>query len=181
MILKICMPSDFGLKKIFVSLLLVSVYGFVCAQKEQFTIPWPTDMKIGSNQETPKQKMIEYVPAKESVEKWTIIGTMITFKGITGVDIDAAKEIMFSRVRKNAIDPVFTVIEKNDLGKNPWILFKAEIASYKNDPNPESQLYYIIQGDENLYNNIIATKEKTLSEDFTSKWSAIFKSGKLEK
>jgi hypothetical protein len=177
--MKLDISTANSLKKVFIFVIFISFYCSAYSQNENLTIPWPADWKLGSNQETPKQKMLEFVPLKESVEKWTIIGTMITFRDITNVDIESAKEMVYSQAKKNAIDPVLTVIEKNDTSKNPWILFKIEAASYKNDPNPESQLFYVIQGNENLYNNIVAVKKKTLADDFISKWSKILKSGKL--
>jgi hypothetical protein len=71
------------------------------------------------------------------------------------------------------------VIEKNDTAKNVWVLFKVETASFPNDPVPESQLYYAIQGDKTLYVTFIATKEKALSSDFLLKWSKVFKESEL--
>lgn len=55
------------------------------------------------------------------------------------------------------------------------MLFKVETPSFPNDPKPESQLYYAIQGESTLFVNFIAIKEKKLPKDFIDKWSKVFK------
>ena len=71
------------------------------------------------------------------------------------------------------------MIEKDDKAKNPWILFKIEAPNFTNDKNPESQLYYIIQGEQSLYSNFVAIKEKKLSSEFIDKWTKVFKSSEF--
>jgi hypothetical protein len=59
------------------------------------------------------------------------------------------------------------------------VLFKVETPSFPNDPKPESQLWYVIQGEKTLHSMFIAKKEKTLSKEFIKKWSKVFKSGEF--
>ena len=72
-----------------------------------------------------------------------------------------------------------TVLESNDTTNNIWVLFKIETPSFPNDPKPESQLYYAIQGEATLYVNFIALKERTLPNDFTIKWTKVFKASEI--
>jgi hypothetical protein len=148
---------------------------------ENLKIVWPEEYKwkIGSNQEDQTQQMIELIPGNETIDKWTIIGTMMSIKDAKNVPMDVAMNTMFEQAKQNAIKPILTLIERNDTAKNAWIIFKIEAPKFKDDPKPESQLYYIIQGNTSLYSNFVALKEKMLSKDFVSKWTKIFKSSEL--
>jgi hypothetical protein len=87
--------------------------------------------------------------------------------------------LMSDQAKQNAPAAKVTLIEKNEEGKNAWIIFKIESPRFKNDSKPESQLYYIVQGESSLYSNFVALKEKKLSDEFVNKWKEIFKSSEL--
>jgi len=158
-------------------MMLSTLFSFGQATKENLKITWPEEYqwKIGSEQEDGQQHMIELIPGKETINKWTIIGTMLSVKGATNVSLDMAMNIMYEQAIQNANTPTLTMVERNDTAKHPWILFKIEAASFKNDNNPESQLYYIIVGESSLYSNFVAIKEKNLSKEFVDKWVKVFK------
>jgi len=158
--------------------LTVSVFGQV---QENLKIDWPEEYKwkIGSNQEDGAVHMLEIIPGNEMVDKWTIIGTMMSIKGAKNLSMDVAMQTMFDQAKQNAFKATMTLIEKNESGKNHWIIFKIEVPRFNNDKNPESQLYYIIQGKTSLYVNFVAIREKSLSKDFVDKWITIFKSSEL--
>lgn len=164
-----------------ISLITLTIGTFGQTKIENLKILWPEEYKwkIGTNQEDKTQHMMELIPGDESIDKWTIIGTMISLKGLKNVPMDVAMNIMFDQAKQNAIKPTLTLVEKNDTTKNAWIIFKIEAPRFKNDKNPESQLYYIIQGQSSLYSNFVATKEKSLSKDFIDKWTKVFKSSEL--
>jgi len=165
----------------FASFVLITFLSLGQTKTETLKIIWPEEnkWKIGSTQEDDKQRMVEYIPGNETIDKWTIIGTMLTIKGVTGVSVDVAMNLMFEQAKQAAIKPTLTFIESNDTAKHAWILFKIETSKFMNDPNPESQLYYIIQGEISLYSNFVAIKEKTLSKEFVTRWSNVFKASEL--
>jgi hypothetical protein len=172
------------MKQLLIFLITVCFYTSVFAQNERLVVPWPETWKIGSEQKNKTMKMVELVPNNESVDKWTIIGTTQTYttlKGLGNSPIENIMNVTFDQAKKNAIDPKLTFIEKKEDGKNPWILFKIESASFKNDKNPESELYYVVAGDEALYSNFVAIKSASLTGEFTGHWTAIFKSSQLVK
>jgi hypothetical protein len=166
---------------LFASFVLTTLLSLGQPKTETLKITWPEEnkWKIGSNQEDDKQRMIEFIPGNETIDKWTIIGTMLTIKGVTDVPGDVAMNLMFEQAKETAIKPTLTLIERNDTAKHPWIIFKIETPKFTNDPNPESQLYYIIQGEISLYSNFVAIKEKTLSKEFVARWSKVFKTSEL--
>jgi hypothetical protein len=149
--------------------------------RENLKIVWPEEYKwkVGSSQENESIHMLELIPGDEKIEKWSIMGTMMSIKGAKNVPMDKAMNLMYDQARQNAPDATVTLIEKNEEDKNPWIIFKIEAPRFKNDKRPESQLYYVIQGQSSLYSNFVALKEKKLSDDFVNKWKEIFKSSEL--
>lgn len=148
---------------------------------ENLKVNWPEEYKwkIGSNQEDETVHFVELVPGNESVEKWTIIGTMMSLKKVTNMPMDKAVELFLAQTKTNAPDAKLTVFEKNETAKNHYVLFKIEVEKYLDDPNPESQVYYIIQGDSSLYVNIVGIKEKKISKSFEEKWIKVFKSSEI--
>jgi hypothetical protein len=167
-------------------LLLLSVLAILTGHafgqnQETLKINWPDEYKwkIGADQKDGTQQMIEIIPGNESIDKWTIIGTMLSIKDVHNVPMDAAMNLMFDQAKKDAISPTLTLIEKNDTATSPWIIFKIEASGFQDDKTPESQLYYIIQGKAALYSNFIAIKEKRLPEEFVIKWTKIFKNSEL--
>jgi hypothetical protein len=170
------------MKHIFLLLAIVSTYGYAVGQgRETLKIIWPEEYKwkIGSNQENESIHMMELIPGDEKIEKWTIIGTMMSIKGAKNVTMDKAMNLMFDQAKQNAPDATLTLIEKDETVKHPWVIFKIEAPRFKNDKKPESQLYYVIQGESSLYSNFVAVKEKKLSDDFVTRWKAVFKSSEL--
>lgn len=153
---------------------MIACYGQT--KNENLKIIWPEEYqwKIASNQEDKSVHFLEIVRGKESIEKWTLLGTMMSVKN-TKVESTDQVVAMFSQSSLQASpEAKLTVIEADNSAKNIWILFKVETPHLPNDPAPESQLYYAIQGEATLYVNFIAIKEKTLSNDFITRWSKVF-------
>ena len=116
---------------------------------------------------------------KHDIEKWTQLGTTITLFGVSGVGPEAVMKLTMDQTLKTAPDARMTEIARDLAAENPWILFKIESPRYTTADYTESQLYYAIQGKQNLYSNFVALKTATLPKDFTEKWSAIFKASKI--
>lgn len=166
------------MKKQFLFLTFLLFTGLSLSQKmETLEVHWPDEYKwkIGSNEENEQMHFMEVVPGNETVENWTIIGTMISLKNMKGVPLDKVMDITYEQSKGAAPKAKLTLIEKSDT----WILFKIESPSFKDDKNPESQLIYVVQGEQTLYTNMVAIKEKKLSDEFVQKWSEVFKSSKL--
>lgn len=66
-------------------------------KSERLKLDWPDEynFKVGSNQENETQHMIELIPDKETLENWTMMGTMISVKNVRNVPMDKAMEMMF--------------------------------------------------------------------------------------
>jgi hypothetical protein len=170
-----------SMKKMIVFLFAIVVSLSSFGQSESLKIPWPAGWKQAFESKTQVQDIAEFTPGNETLEKWTILGTMMNLRGMNNIPIDMTMNMMFSDVKKNASNPTMTLVEKKTDGKNPWIIFKIEGSGTKKTNEPLSTLYYIISGQSGFFNNSVAIKESSLSKDFVDKWAGIFKASEIIK
>ena len=149
--------------------------------KETLVLVWPENehWKVGDDQENELQRVVDYIHSNETVDKWTELGNMTVIKGVTGVPMDKAMNLMFDQSKEHAPKAKLTFIEKDENAEHPWIIFTIEAPAFKNDNTPESQLWYIVQGKQSLYTNFIAVKKATLSLEFKDKWIRFFKRARV--
>lgn len=161
--------------------LFISINLFGQDTIESLKIHWPEEYewKIGSNEEDGNIHFLELIPGNETVENWTIIGTMMSLKDVRNVPMDIVINMMFEQSKIDAPESKLTLIEKNETDANHWALFTIESPWFNDDENPESQLFYIVQGNSSLYTNFVAIKEKELSKEFVDKWVKVFKASEL--
>jgi len=167
---------------LFFFLFLATAVPALSQEQENLKIVWPEEYnwKIGSNQETEQVHVMELIPGKETLENWTLMGNMMSIKGGQNIPVDVAMNMMFQEAQKNSDNAVLTQIEKSTVdATTPWVLFKIEAKSFKDDKNPESQLYYITRGKTALYSNFIAIREARLKDKFVEKWAKVFKSSEV--
>ena len=159
----------------------ISTVSFCQDKTEGLKISYPDShtWKVGSDQENDSQHLVELVPAEQSIDNWTIMVTMQTLKGTVNVPVASVPAAMMGQAQKTAPDAKLTIFEKDEKAKTPWILFKIESPSFINDPQPESQLYYVIQGQTALFINFVAVKQRGLADGFSSEWKLVFKSSEL--
>ena len=168
-------------KLIFLCLVLFSGMFFGQERRQNLKILWPEEYqwKIISNNESDTEHTIELIPGKEEPDKWTMLGMMSSFKNTIVPNVDIIIKIYEEATLKESPLAKLTILEKSKEGEGIWVLFKVETPSFPNDPKPESQLWYVIQGEKTLHSMFIAKKEKTLSKEFIKKWSKVFKSGEF--
>lgn len=146
---------------------------------ESFILDWPLkeNWKVGDNQENSKQHIVDFIHSNETIDKWTELGNMTSIKGIKGVPVSTAMNLMIDQAKLNSPKAKLTFIEKNEQAEYPWIIFTIESPNFKNDKNPESQLWYIVQGKQALYTNFRAVKQATIPADLKASWIEFFKTG----
>jgi len=170
------------MKKIFCLIaVLCATLLFSQQKQESLKINWPEEYKWKTitDQEKEQIHFIEVIPGNETGKKWTLLGTMTSIKGIHYTVTSKITDLYKKSSLAESPDAKLTLLEKDDTAKNIWIIFKVETPRFPDDPVPESQLYYAIQGEETLYVNFIAVKKKTLQNDFIEKWSTVFKASRL--
>lgn len=164
------------------TLILSAFTSIIYAQdKESLKISWPGEYKwkVGADQQVKNSRMIELIPGNETLNNWTIMGTMLSMQGTKNVPMNTAVKTMFDKIKGNSPKARLVIIERGDKSKNPWIIFKIESPYFNNSNTPESDMYYIIQGKTSLYTNFVAIKQASLGPLFIEKWAKIFKSSLL--
>src|SRR5690625_7298558 len=66
---------------------------------EALKIHWPEEYewKIGSNEEDGNIHFLELIPGNETVENWTIIGTMMSLNDVRNLPLDIVINLMFNQ------------------------------------------------------------------------------------
>jgi hypothetical protein len=165
----------------FVLLFCFSAASYAQEKTENLKITWPEEYKwrIASSTEDSLSHILEIIPGDESLKKWSILGYMQSVKRVVVPNLDIIINAYSKGALKDSPKGKFTVLEKDAGVKHFWILYKLETPNFPDDPTPESQLWYIIQGDKAMYVNFVAIKEATLSDSFVAKWTKVFKGSEL--
>jgi len=141
-------------------------------------LPTAYQWKMASDQERGNARMMELIPGNETLNNWSIIVTTVSMKGVKGMSLTTIMNTIYSKTKVNAPQSKLVMIERKDIGTNLWIIFRIS-PGFGKSQNPESQLYFVIQGNQNLYNNFVAVKKDMLSPLFIDQWTRVFKSSKL--
>ena len=167
-------------KTVFVFVLLCFQM-FFGQEKEVLKIDWPEEykMKKALDIEDEKTRFVVFVPENETMDNWTILGSLVSYKKMKAPNVDIIIKSYEETFLKEEPSAKLTILEKNDRAKNIWALFKIEAPSISKKSNLEAQLVYVIQGEDDIHNVFVMIKEKTLSQKFVQKWSKVFKEGKF--
>ncbi len=163
-------------------LILVSIIFYstssIGQKVEQIIINWPPEYKwkIVNKESDSTHQLVTIIPGKQIVKNAQILGTLAAY---SGVKYDSVNQII--DYYKAALDDgsILTVIEKQDTVRYHWVIFKIETPKTPKYPEPESDLYFIIQGDYALYANWVAIKKEVLDPDFIIKWTQVFKTFRI--
>ncbi|MEM8897022.1 MAG: hypothetical protein AAGC85_02920 [Bacteroidota bacterium] len=149
--------------------------------QESLMIHWPEEYewKVLNNQENQQNHVLELIPGNETADNWSIMGFMMSLKGITDASLDQLQSAYFQSAKEYNEDAMLTLLEKNAEDEFPWILFKVENQFFDESKHNESQLWFIRIGNTSTYSNFVAIKEVELEEAFVIKWSAIFKASQI--
>ena len=168
-------------KAVFVFVLLCFQMFLGQEKKEVLKIDWPEEykMKKALDIEDEKTRFVVFVSENETIDNWTILGSLVSYKKTKAPNIDIIIKSYEETFLKEEPSSKLTILEKNDGAENIWALFKIEAPSVSKKSKLEAQLVYVIQGEDDIHNVFVMIKEKTLSQKFVKKWSKVFKEGKL--
>jgi hypothetical protein len=159
-------------------LLFLSLSSISQRKAEHIVISWPGEYnwKIvqQANDENKQTSMI--IPGDESPQTASIFGSLKAFRGVKYTNLE---EIIDSYRARLDSGTTLTLIEKQQSAKYPWVLFKVETPVTNKYPEPESDLYYVVQGKFGLYENFVGIKAATLNSEFVKKWTAVFMTSKI--
>ena len=150
-------------------------------QFENLQLLWPENenWKAAPPQEDSQIKLVELLRNGETFDNWTEIGTLLTYKGAIGQNLEASASMLFDQTKKKCPDAKFTLVEADKSAQNPWIIFSIECPVSGATKTPESQLWYFTQGKAALYAVDRAIKQKSLPNDLKLKWTAFFKTARI--
>jgi hypothetical protein len=104
---------------------------------------------------------------------------MLVYKGVTNEDVLFRAELLYEQMKQKSPRAKFTIVEIDKKIEYPWIIFSIECPVSGQTKTPESQLWYIVQGNSSMYLVDRAVKEKSLPDVLKLKWTKFFKTGKI--
>jgi tetratricopeptide (TPR) repeat protein len=149
---------------------------------EIFALDWPDEenWRVADNRSRDGVNTMDLLKGDETFENWTELGNMQSLIGIRNVDLEKGMDLLFIESKKTCENPILTFLEKDLKAEHPWIMFTIDCAEYKNDDNPESQLWFLIQGKTSFYMCFRAMREAKIDEENIARLSKFFKAGKVD-
>jgi len=165
-------------------LLLYTAVSFAQARQQVLVTPLPEEytFKVGSDENLGNMHVTQSILTDEVPDKWTLLINNTVIKNISDLTPPGIIEMYKKSTKEEAPQAKLTVIESKPKVKNKsvYVIFRVEIPRFHYDPQPQSRLYYIVQGDNELFVNYVAVKSPTLDKAFENKWIKVFKASKLE-
>ena len=118
-------------KAVFVFVLLCFQMFLGQEKKEVLKIDWPEEykMKKALDIEDEKTRFVVFVPENETMDNWTILGSLVSYKKTKAPNIDIIIKSYEETFLKEEPSAKLTILEKNDRAENIWALFKIEAPS----------------------------------------------------
>jgi len=164
-------------------LLVCTLTCFAQGIKQTLVIPFPAEymFKVGSEENLGNMHIIQSIPESEKPDEWTLLVNTTVVRDISDLTAIGIIEMYRKSTKEEAAGAKLTIIESKQKVKNhnTYAIFKVEIPRFHYDPQPQSRLYYIVQGDNELFVNYVAIKSPTLDKAFENKWIKVFKASKL--
>ncbi|SFW66696.1 hypothetical protein [Chitinophaga sancti] len=145
----------------------------------KMVVPGLSSWKILFEGEDSVNYIKQLIPANETKENWQTTINQTFVKGIKVEKIHQVVDIFVTASKSETNLTKTTIINEVEGPGQKWALFKAETPYYPNDPRPESQLYYLLQGKDGVHVAFVAIREKQLSPEFVKKWTEIFRKSSL--
>jgi hypothetical protein len=112
-------------------------------------------------------------------KKWTMLGTIKTYRNIQTSYSDSIWGIYNKTVLSHSSDAIFTFLEKDTSAKTYWYIYKVEAVFNQKQLRQESAIFFLKQGKYNLFEISITVPDRVFPEGFVEKWVAIFKKSEI--
>ena len=170
------MKTQFKIIVLFTFLIFDNINAQSNSKTQTLTINWPKEegWHIVDQQNNAEQTttMIVLLKDKETIGNHSEIGTTYICRGSMNIPIANKIEELF-QPPKYAPTAKRTIIETDEKAKYPWSILKIEYTT-------ESQIWYIIQGKNELYCSLWSINQKEITPKSQEKWVKIFKSSKIK-
>lgn len=146
------------------------------SKTETLKINWPKEegWHIVDQQNNAEQTttMIVFLKGKETIPNYTELATTYISHDFIAEPLENKIEEIYQGLKKSAPRAIKTIIEKDEKAEYPWIICKIEAPL-------ESQIYYAIQGKNEVYFSLWSPKQGEITPKSQEKWVEIFKSSKI--
>lgn len=170
-----------------VALFLLAAGGVSAAEPKKqeglsLDLPDEEGWKLADQQEDKGVHFMEITRGKETVDNWTELVTLISQPAGDSLDLQTAVNALLQGVLEKAPKAKYAVVDKDTKAKYPWVLLKVEASDYPGakGKEAESDLYYIVKGQYNLFIAIRAVHKPQLTKAQMDNWSADFRKSKVE-
>jgi hypothetical protein len=145
---------------------------------EHIVISWPGEYnwKIVKQTHDENTQTSMIIPGNDSISNPSIIGSLTVYRG---AKFSKLEDIITHYKAGLDSGSRLTPLERSQNTKYSWIIFKVETPANNKYAEPESDLYYVVQGKFGLYENFVGIKAATLSDEFVKKWTAVFMTGQI--
>ncbi len=137
--------------------------------------PEPKEWKVIRRNEDEQMKRVELIPKKEEFPEWEHFGSITALKGVQGIPMDTARYFLTRQAKGKCGNVRAHTIEKRDRASPPYIFFSLHCSTHINTQEPETQLWYVEQGERHLYAYFVAIRKKRMSPEVQEKWMAFLK------
>lgn len=133
-------------------------------------INWPKEEKwhVADEQKSDSQTMTEFLKGKETFENFSELGTTYLFRGAMYKPVLVKMEELYNRVQKLAPTAKKTIIDQDENAECPWYIYKIESPT-------ESQIWYAVQGKNEIHVSFWAVRTAEIQSGSQDKWVKIFK------
>lgn len=132
--------------------------------------PTPSEWNVVNRTENEEMKRIELVKEGDDYPEWKTLGSVTALKYVRDIPMDTARFFLSKQAKGKCEDIQVRTLEKKNSGEDPYIFFILNCSAHINTRKPETQLWYVEQGERHLYAYFIAVQEERMNLLEQEKW-----------
>ncbi len=165
----------------FIVLPFLPISMFAQAKAEKISAFWPTEEHLVFEGKEKKGDIITeyYLPKKSSRIKWSLLGTIKTYKNLVTPYNDSTWVAYEKLIHAHSAEAVITLLEKNTTTKTYWYIYKVEAMFNQKQLRQESAIFFAKQGKYNFFEVSVTYPDREFPEGFVEKWTTILKKSEI--
>lgn len=146
---------------------------------ESLATDWPDEehWKVVRNSSAAGMSIMSLLMENETSKNWTDRGFIISFHRQVMKSLNEAKELAYLIVSDDAPLVSISEISRDAGAKYPWVIVAFEGSG--SPINPESQVWYLVQGTSTLFAIIREVPQDWVPEEKLNEWLKFFESGTI--
>ncbi|MBL7974113.1 MAG: tetratricopeptide repeat protein [Candidatus Kapabacteria bacterium] len=148
--------------------------------KEMFGLNFPPEEKwsVADRQETQGQLSLFFLREGEDLQNWKQIVHMLQMQNVSkdsDLSLDTVENIFILQAKKNSPKAKVTKLSSGMISNRKYKMFTVETQGSENEKVKESTLFFIVQGNNDLYACSRSIKLGTIPKDILEEWIRFFK------